>query len=256
VAEFIDNLGITVYEGYGLTETSPIATANFPHNRKIGSVGKGLPGVRVEIDTAVTGDAKQGEVVVHGHNVMMGYYNLPEENAKVFTGNGGFRTGDMGYLDPQGYLYITGRIKEQYKLENGKYVVPVPIEQALMLSTFITNAMVHGQNKPFNVAIIVPDMEMLKKWAGEKGLDTSSIPELLKRPEVQQLYREQINDFTKDAKGYERPQRFLLISEDFTTANDMLTASLKLKRRSVLARYGDAVEELYKQADGTETRAA
>ncbi|MCI0673580.1 MAG: AMP-binding protein, partial [Myxococcaceae bacterium] len=90
VAEFIDNLGITVYEGYGLTETSPIATANFPSNRKIGSVGRAIPGVRVEIDTGVTGDAKQGEVVVHGHNVMMGYYNLPEENAKVFTGNGGF----------------------------------------------------------------------------------------------------------------------------------------------------------------------
>jgi long-chain acyl-CoA synthetase len=258
VAEFIDNLGITVYEGYGLTETSPIATANFPGNRKIGSVGKPIPGTRVEIDRSETGDPKQGEIIVYGHNVMMGYYNLPEENAKVFTGNGGFRTGDMGMLDEDGYIWITGRIKEQYKLENGKYVVPVPLEQSLQLSPFITNVMLHGHNKPFNVAIIVPDMESLKKWATEKGLDTSSIPELLKRSEVQQLFREQINEFSKDAKGYERPQRFLLISEDFTTANDMLTPSLKLKRRNVLKKYGEAVEELYREAekkDG-ETRAA
>ena len=257
VAEFIDNLGITVYEGYGLTETSPIATANFPGNRKIGSVGKAIPGTRVEIDRSETGDPKQGEIVVYGHNVMLGYYNLPDENSKVFTADGGFKTGDMGVLDEHGYVWITGRIKEQYKLENGKYVVPVPIEQALQLSPFITNVMLHGQNKPFNVAIIVPDMDSLKKWAAEKGLDTSSIPELLKREEVQQLYREQINEFCKDAaKGYEKPQRFLLISEDFSTANDMLTPSLKLKRRNVLKRFGEAVEELYREAEKSGERAA
>jgi long-chain acyl-CoA synthetase len=257
VAEFIDNLGITVYEGYGLTETSPIATANYPANRRIGSVGKAIPGTRVEIDRSETGDPKQGEIVVHGHNVMMGYYNLPDENGKVFTGNGGFRTGDMGFVDEAGYVWITGRIKEQYKLENGKYVVPVPIEQSIALSTFVTNCMLHGQNKPFNVAIIVPDMESLKKWAVEKGLDTTSIPELLKRPEVQALYRDQIHEHTKDAKGYEKPQRFLLISEDFTVANDMLTPSMKLKRRTVLKKYGEALEELYRDAEKSgETRAA
>jgi long-chain acyl-CoA synthetase len=256
VAEFIDNLGITVYEGYGLTETSPIATANYPANRRIGSVGRAIPGTRVEIDRSETGDPKQGEIVVHGHNVMMGYYNLPDENGKVFTGDGGFRTGDMGFVDEAGYVWITGRIKEQYKLENGKYVVPVPIEQAISLSTFVTNCMLHGQNKPFNVAIIVPDMDSLKKWAAEKGLDTTSIPELLKRPEVQALYREQIHEFTKDAKGYEKPQRFLLISEDFSVANDMLTPSLKLKRRTVLKKYGEAVEELYRDAEKSGERAA
>jgi long-chain acyl-CoA synthetase len=256
VAEFIDNLGITVYEGYGLTETSPISTANYPGYRKIGSVGRPIPGTRVEIDRSETGDPKQGEIVVYGHNVMMGYYNLPEENEKVFTADGGFKTGDMGVLDEDGYVWITGRIKEQYKLENGKYVVPVPIEQALQLSPFITNVMLHGQNKPFNVAIIVPDMDSLKKWATEKGFDITSIPELLKREEVQQLYREQINEFCKQAKGYEKPQRFLLISEDFSTANDMLTPSLKLKRRNVLKKFGEAVEELYREAEKDGERAA
>lgn len=256
VAEFIDNLGITVYEGYGLTETSPIATANWPGHRKIGSVGRAIPGVRIEIDKTVTDDPKNGEIVVHGHNVMMGYYNLPEENAKVFTSERGFRTGDMGYLDEDGYLYITGRIKEQYKLENGKYVVPVPIEQQIQLSPFVANVMVHGQNKPFNIAIIVPDMEVLKKWASERGLDTTSIPELLKHPEVQALYREQLAEHTKNVKSFERPQKFLLISEDFTTANGMLTPSLKLKRRNVVAAYSDAIEALYAQAEAEGVRAA
>ena len=256
VAEFIDDLGIMVYEGYGLTETAPISTANFPENRRIGSVGKALPGTRVEIDTGVTGDPKHGEIIVHGPNVMMGYYNLEEENRKVFTGDGGFRTGDMGFLDDGGYLWITGRIKEQYKLENGKYVVPVPIEQALTLSPLIVNAMVHGQNKPFNVAIIVADIDALKAWAKERNLDTTSIPELLRREEVQQLYREQIAKFTKDIKGYERPQRFLLTSEDFTTANDLLTPKMSIKRRNVLAHYGEAIEELYRRAIADGVKAA
>lgn len=250
VAEFIDNLGIMVYEGYGLTETSPIFTANYPGNRKIGSVGKPIPGTWVEIDKSVnpTDDPNQGEIIAHGHNVMMGYHNLPEENAKVFTPDGGFRTGDLGYVDKDGFLYITGRVKEQYKLENGKYVAPVPIEQALTLSPFIANAMLHGQNKPFNIAVIVPDMEVLKKWAAERGLATEPIADLLKHPEVQNLYRQQIEEYTRDCKAYERPARFLLVSEDFTTANDMLTPSLKLKRRNVVARYQNEIEALYQQA--------
>ncbi len=256
VAEFIDNLGIIVYEGYGLTETSPIATANYPQNRKIGSVGKAIPGTRVAIDTAVTGDPKNGEIVVHGHNVMMGYYNQPEENAKVFTGDGGFRTGDMGFLDADGYCWITGRIKEQYKLENGKYVVPVPIEQQLTLSPFIANAVVHGANKPFNVAILVADMAALKEWAKAKGIGTDSEPELLKHAEVEKLYREQVSEFTKSVKGFERPQRFMLISEDFTVENDMMTPKMSIKRRNVLARYGSAVEELYRKAIADGVKAA
>ncbi len=256
VAEFIDNLGIVVYEGYGLTETSPIATANYPQNRKIGSVGKALPGTRVDIDTSETQDPKQGEIVVHGHNVMMGYYNLPEENAKVFTGDGGFRTGDMGYLDADGYVWITGRIKEQYKLENGRYVVPGPIEQQLTLSPFIANALVHGANKPFNIAILVADLPNLKEWAAGKGISTDSERELLRHPEVERLYREQVSEHTKAVKGYERPLRFMLISEDFTVENDMMTPKMSVKRRNVLARYGNAVEELYKKAIADGVKAA
>src|SRR6185295_761026 len=179
VAEFIDSLGITVYEGYGLTETSPIATANRPGGHRIGSVGQPIPGVKVVLDKSKADDGKQGEIIVYGPNVMMGYHNRDTENKEVFTEDGGFRTGDLGVLDDDGFLFITGRIKEQYKLENGKYVAPAPLEEHLKLSPFIVNAMVYGDNRLFNVALIVPDVEALKAWAKERGESFGTDQELI-----------------------------------------------------------------------------
>lgn len=248
VAEFIDNIGVTVYEGYGLTETSPIATANSPKGRRIGSVGQPIPGTRVSIDKEATGDAQNGEVVCYGHNVMQGYYNLPEENAKVFTADGGFRTGDMGYLDKDGYLFITGRIKEQYKLENGKYVVPVPIEEAIKLSSWVLNVMVHGANRPYNVALVVPDLEKLKGWAKEKGIATDPLPALLQNAEVMALYRDEIAKLTHEIKGYERVRNFALIADDFTVDNGLLTPKMSLKRRVAVQRYESTINGLYEGA--------
>jgi long-chain acyl-CoA synthetase len=245
VAEFIDNLGITVYEGYGLTETSPIATANWPGSRRIGSVGKAISGVRIEIDVSATADPKQGEIIVHGHNVMMGYHNLPEENDAVFTKDRGFRTGDMGYLDDDGFLYITGRIKEQYKLENGKYVVPSPLEEHLKLSPLISNVMVYGDNKPYNVALVAPDMPSLLRWAKEQGIDTSDVKKLCADPKVQKLYEEQIEEFSSEFKQFEKVRKFKLIDGDFTAENDMLTPTLKLKRRVVMDTFGGDLQQLY-----------
>ncbi len=244
VAEFIDSLGILVYEGYGLTETSPIATANWPGARKIGSVGKPLPGVRIEIDRNVTGDPKHGEIIVHGHNVMKGYHALPEENEKVFTADGGFRTGDMGYLDEDGFLYITGRIKEQYKLENGKYVVPAPLEELLKLSPFIVSAFVYGDNKPYNVALIVPDMDALRGWAREQGIDGSD-QELLKNERVLALMREQIDRYSGEFKQFEKIKKFSLILEDFTIENGMLTPKMSVKRQKVMERWGGELGSLF-----------
>ncbi|MGZ3441656.1 MAG: AMP-dependent synthetase/ligase, partial [Polyangia bacterium] len=159
VAEFIDALGLTVYEGYGLTETSPIVSANLPGHRRFGSVGKVMPGVRVVIDRSVGVDPLEGAIIVYGPNVMVGYHKRPEENAKAFTPDGGLRTGDLGHLDADGFLYITGRIKEQYKLQNGKYVMPAPLEEELKLSPYIANVMIEGDGRPFNTALVVLNEE-------------------------------------------------------------------------------------------------
>ncbi len=247
VAKFIDALGIEVYEGYGLTETSPIATANFPGagNRKIGSVGRAIPGVRIHIDNQITGDAVNGEIVVYGPNVMKGYHHRDEENKAVLMADGGFRTGDMGKVDPDGFLFITGRIKEQYKLENGKYVVPSPLEEELKLSPFVANVMIFGSNKPHNVALVVPDKAAVEKWAKEKG---HSLPgDWSKDPTVLTLFKNELDAHSKQLfKGYEKPQACVLTMEDFTTDNGLLTPTMKLKRNKVMEKYGAALEALYK----------
>jgi len=249
VAEFISAVGIVVYEGYGLTETSPIVTCNIKGARRVGSVGRAIPGVTVEIDTDITGDKEIGEIVVHGPNVMMGYHNLPAADAEVFTPDHGFRTGDLGHVDDDGYLYIRGRIKEQYKLENGKYVVPSPIEEQLQLSGFISQVMVYGEQRPHNVAIIVPDVEYLKKWAGENDLDASDIAALLADEKVKELFKTEVNRGQSSIKHYERVRDFFLDGDEFTPENGMLTPSLKVKRRAVMAKFGGEIDAMYESAD-------
>lgn len=242
VAEFIDALGIDVFEGYGLTETSPVVSVNYPGNRKIGSIGKPIPGVTVRIDTQVTGDPVNGEIIVAGPNVMQGYHNRPEENAQVFCEDGSFRTGDMGYLDDDGFLFITGRIKEQYKLENGKYIVPSPLEEQLKLSPLIANLMLHGANHPHNVALVVPDMATLEGIAQKEGF---ALDNVANNPRVKALLQAELDKYSEPFKGYERPKDLTITTEDFTTENGMLTPSLKLKRRNVLAKYQSQIEALY-----------
>ncbi len=245
VAEFIDALGITVYEGYGLTETSPIATANRPGAHRIGSVGQPIPGVKIVIDKSKAEDGKQGEIMVYGPNVMAGYHNRDQENKEVFTDDGGFRTGDLGYVDDDGFLYITGRIKEQYKLENGKYVAPAPLEEQIKLSPFIVNAMVYGDNRLFNVALIVPDLDAVKKWAKEQGIAADSDDKLLENGRVKEMIQAEVDKASATFKGFERIKKVTLTAEDFTAQNGMLTPSLKVKRREVWKKHGPQIEALY-----------
>lgn len=247
VAEFIDGLGITVYEGYGLTETSPIATGNRPGVHRIGSVGKPIPGVRIELDQSASGEEGEGEIVVYGPNVMQGYHNREEDNRAVFTPDGGFRTGDLGRLDADGFLYITGRIKEQYKLENGKYVAPAPLEEQLKLSPYILNALVYGDNRPHNVALIVPDLAALKKWGAAQGIAAASDEELLGHPRMVALIQVEVDKYAGSWKGFERVRKVTLVAEDFTTQNGFLTPTLKLKRRVALQTYGPRIEALYRE---------
>ncbi len=243
VAEFIDGIGIVVYEGYGLTETSPIAVCNSPSAKRIGSVGKPFPGIRIEL-------TPESEIIVYGPNVMVGYHNRPEENAAVFTepdasGQRGFRTGDMGRFDADGFLFITGRIKEQYKLENGKYVVPTPLEEKIKLSQYVNNVMVYGDNRPYNVALITVSHEALLAWGKENGRGDLSVAELVRLPDVRAIYEREIAGHSEEFKGFESVKNFALLAEDFSTANEMLTPSLKLKRRRVVEFYGPELSALY-----------
>jgi long-chain acyl-CoA synthetase len=242
VAEFVDALGIAVYEGYGLTETSPVVSSNCPDHRRVGSVGRPLKDVDVHIEPAEGAPSGEGEIVVKGPNVMLGYHNRPEDTAQVFTADGALRTGDLGRLDEDGYLFITGRIKEQYKLENGKYVVPSPLEEELKLSPFIANVMLYGADRPHNVALVVPEREALERWAA-----TASQPlgEIVSDPAVKQLLAEELGHRSAQFKSYEKPADFAVIEEDFTIENGLLTPSMKVKRRAVADRYRSVIEAMY-----------
>ena len=251
VAEMVDGLGIPVYEGYGLTEASPIVSANVPGHRKLGSVGRPLPDVRVEIDRSVTGAGQDGEIVVYGPNVMRGYHGRPDETRAVLTEAGGLRTGDLGRLDEDGYLYVTGRIKEQYKLTNGKYVSPGVLEERLKLSPLVADVMVCGEDREHNVALVVPNLEAVRAWAARAGVpgDVEEAEALLRQPLVVGKVAAEIEELSRGFRGYERIAAFSLLAEGFTQQNGMLTPSLKLKRRAIVARWRGELDRLHAQAD-------
>lgn len=250
VAEFVDSLGITLYEGYGLTECSPIVSANWPGARKLGSVGKPLPQVRVLIDHEVGPTTRDGEIVVYGPNVTHSFHNAPEETAQALTPDGGLRTGDLGYIDKDGFLHITGRIKEQYKLDNGRYVVPTPLEAELRSSKYIRSAMVYGDGRPYNIALIVPDLETLRAWAAEHQVRAYDIPSLLRHPEIQKLCGQEIERCSESFREFERVRAFVLLERDFSIEDGTLTHTQKIRRREVTMRYERMIDELYGKSRG------
>ena len=245
VAQFIDDLGIDVLEGYGMTESSGGAVGNVPGARKIGSVGKALPGFDIKIDPNVVGAREgEGEILIYGAGVMVGYYNRPEESAACMTADGGLRSGDLGRIDADGFLFVTGRVKELYKLSNGKYVAPVPLEEQLQLSPYIAQCLVYGTDQAHNVSLVVPEMTTLQAWAKSGGVHTSG-QALLDDPRTRALLRKELDAQSREFKGYEAVRDFVLISEPFTTQNDMLTPTLKLKRRNILQKYEPQLKALY-----------
>jgi long-chain acyl-CoA synthetase len=249
VASFVAALGITLCEGYGLTETSPIVSANVPGMSRAGSVGRPLPNVRVVIEPTAAAEPPSGEIIVYGPNVMAGYYHRNRETREAFTADGGFKTGDLGYLDRDGYLFITGRIKEQYKLANGKYVVPSVIESALERSAFITEAMVYGEGRAHNVALIVPDHDALRVWAHEQGLTPADDEALRREPRVRELLQSEIERAQLDHKGYERIRAFRLLARGFSQEEGLLTPSLKLRRHKVVERFRAELDALGVEAE-------
>jgi long-chain acyl-CoA synthetase len=243
VAEFLNAIGVTIHEGYGLTESSGSTTTNPAGSVRFGSVGKPVLGTTIEVDHSVHGDdPRDGEVIVRGPCVMAGYHNQPEETALVLTPDGGLRTGDLGHLDADGYLYITGRVKELYKLNNGRYVAPAPLEEKLKLSPFISNCMVYGSGQPYNVALIVADVPALAAYFGE---DMRSPQLLLTDKRTRRLFEDEVLKHSRDFRTFELVRNFWLEMDPFTRENGMLTPTFKLRRDRVCKRYEGKLLSLY-----------
>ncbi len=251
IAQFFIDIGIPTYDCYGLTETTPALTMNCPAGNRLGTVGRAIDKVTVVIDKSLAGeDSEDGEIICYGPNVMQGYHNKPEQTAGVMVEHPelgvGFRTGDRGRLDEDGYLYITGRFKEEYKLENGKYVHPASLEEEIKLNSYVANAFVYGAGKAYNVCLIVPDFEAIGKYAKTIGITSTDPEHLIKEKQIQEFLESDITNQLKGSYGgYEIPKKLLLISEEFSLDNGMLTQTMKLKRRNVIERYGEQLESLY-----------
>jgi len=246
IAHFFFDIGIPIYDCYGMTEASPAIAMNASFAYRLGSVGRAIDQVRIVIDQSmVEPGATDGEIIVYGPNVMKGYHNKPEKTREVLTPDGGLRTGDRGRLDDDGFLYITGRIKEQFKLENGKFVFPAALEEDISLVPWVQNVVVAGENRPFTVALIVPDFLMLERYAEKHGLG-HDIRALVANPDVQAMITEAILKVLRGRYGnYEIPKKFLYLTEAFTAENGTLTQTMKLKRRLVLERFKEKIEALY-----------
>ncbi len=250
ISHFFYDIGIPLYDAYGMTETTPGITMNCPKKFRIGSVGPVMDKIRVVIDQSVVEPgAKDGEIVCYGPNVMKGYHNKPEATSEIMTKEGGVRTGDRGRFDEDGFLWITGRIKEQFKLENGKYVFPAALEEDICLNHYVQNALIFGANKPYNICMIVPDAMALDAYAQKNGLNRD-YKALVESPDIQKMITSEILNSLKSKYGsYEIPKKFVYISDPFTLENGMLTQTMKLKRRVITEKFNDQIEALYKQGE-------
>lgn len=250
VLSFMDSIGIPVCEGYGLTETSPIITINVPEQRQVGSVGRPIGGVTVYIvdeDGNEVPRGEEGEICCVGPNVMKGYYKNPEATAEVISvapdgKSRMFHTGDLGRQGEDGFVKVTGRLKEQYKLENGKYVCPTPIEEAIGLSRFISQVVLCGANRPYNVVLLVPEWNSIRTHL--KVDESVSEDELVNDERVKSLIDGEIIKTTASHKKFEVPQAWAFVAP-FTAANNMLTPKMSIRRHKVIQTYGDVISHMY-----------
>ncbi|MFP4533271.1 MAG: AMP-dependent synthetase/ligase [Desulfobacterales bacterium] len=238
IEEFFYAAGMFVWYGYGLSETTATVTCHPSHNFKFGLVGTPLPGVHVKI-----GD--NGEILIKGGNVMQGYYNKPEATAEAFTEDGWFRTGDVGEFDENGELRITDRIKDLMKTSGGKYIAPQLIESTLGADHFIEQVMVIGEQKKFVSALIVPSFEALEEYAQNRNIAYSSRAELVQHPEIIELYRQRINERSKELASYEQVKEFTLLPDEFSVDRNEITPTMKIKRKFVAEKYNDAINNMY-----------
>jgi len=242
VAAFFHGIGLPITEGYGLTETAPILTANPLGAAKFGTVGRPIPGVEIRI-------AEDGEILARGPNIMMGYYNRPQDTADVLR-DGWFHTGDVGSLDADGYLTITDRKKDLIVTSGGKKIAPQPIEAVLKQSPLVAEAVVLGDRRRFASALIVPDFAALERRLkdlgrpAEPGADMRTA--LVTRPDVVALYQELVDGLNRDLSQYERLKKIRLLPREFTLTSGELTPTMKVKRKAVEQNWSGEIDEIYR----------
>jgi long-chain acyl-CoA synthetase len=234
--------GIPILQGYGMTESSPVITANTPAANRLGSVGRPIPGVEVRI-------AEDGEVLASGPNVMLGYYHKPEATAEALEldaeGRVWLHTGDIGHLDGDGFLYITDRKKDLIKTSGGKYIAPQPIESAIKRSRFVNQVVIIGDQRKFPAALIVPQMDALRSYAALKGIAYTDPVELIGHPQIINLLERQVDKFTPDLAHFEKIKAVVLLDRELTVEGGELTPTLKVRRRVVAEKYRALIDRLY-----------
>ena len=242
LAEFFIGAGVQIFEGYGLTETSPVICVNGPGRWRLGTVGRPIPGVEVKI-------AEDGEVLTRGPHIMKGYFNKPQATAEAIDKEGWFHTGDIGQLDEDGYLAITDRKKDLIVLAGGKKAAPQPIENELKKSPFVSLPIVIGDRQKFLAALLVPDFEKLKEWAAAGG-KTLNWQHLDADPDVRRLFQREIDTYNADKPHHEQIRAFAVLSSDLTIEDGSITPTLKVKRRILESRYHDLIDGMYSAAKG------
>ncbi len=240
LAKVFNAAGIPLVEGYGMTETSPVISCNTftKGKRKIGTVGPPLENISVKISS-------EGEILVRGDNVMKGYYKDPELTSQTII-DGWMHTGDVGRIDKNGILQITGRVKEIFKTSMGKYISPALIENKFKESPFIDQIMVVGENQKFAAAIIIPDFEFLRNWCAQKECKVVSKEEMISNQIIKKRIKEEINQYNKYFGDTEKIKKFELINDEWGIETGEITANLKLKRKFILSKYNDLILSIYK----------
>jgi long-chain acyl-CoA synthetase len=239
MADWFCRMGIPIFEGYGLTETSPTIAVNRRGAFKIGTVGRVYPELQVKL-------AEDGEILVKGPTVFKGYWNLPEETRAAFA-DGWFKTGDIGQMDSEGFLSITDRKKDLIKTSGGKFIAPQPIENALKANVLIAQAAVIGDRRKYASVIISPHFPLLEDWAHANGVTFNSREQLVNASKVRELYRGIVEDVNKKLAHFETIKKVLIVPDEFTVASGEITPTLKLKRRVIETKYKQQIDELYQE---------
>jgi len=238
-AGWFADVGIRIYEGYGLTETSPVIAVNIPEKHRIGTVGPVLANVQVRF-------AEDGELEVKGPSVFKGYWNKPKETAESFTADGWLKTGDIGNLDADGFLSITDRKKELLKTSGGKLIAPQPIENKLKANTLVGNAALVGDKHKFACVLISPNFVALESWAKGQGIAASDRKALVQHAKVVAEYQGIVNRVNATLAHFEDIKRVTVVAEEWSVEDGHLTPSMKLKRRVVEKNYAAEIAEFYK----------